>query len=225
MPTVFLLVALTLVTCLTALTGGALLLVGLLRKKPFQRRIGVRLFVGSLLALAGCFIWGSAKAIGKLQGTHPRQYWQALVAAAFDDTKIPPLDPATAKTILLGKLGPPAFLDGAEVQGLWVDGTFLSYGYFLYVADEKELLSVVASAPVDPSFLLTSDAACREASWDECRDELMSVKGPQRNIPGWAPETVTDKRCYRCLRCPWSHTIVIDGQTRQVYHVINEIRE
>ncbi|MBI3848728.1 MAG: hypothetical protein HY298_00345 [Verrucomicrobia bacterium] len=225
MTTALVLIALMAVVCLTTLIGGVLFLIGLFRKKRAFKRMGALLGVASIFVLAGCLIYASAKVFNKLKSTNPQKIWEATVNAAFDDTAIRPSDPAQAKQILSGKLGKTNFLERANVQGVWVDAAFLSYGYFLYVADEKELLSAVATAPVDPSFQLISDEICKEASWAECEDSLMYPKGPQRNLPGWTPEAVVEKRCYRCLRCPWSHTILIDGKTGQVYHSISEIRE
>ena len=225
MTTVFLLIALITAFCLTTLVGGALFLVGLFKKKSALRRTGAILFVSSLCVLAGCFTYASAKVFNKLKSANPAQIWHAVVDVAFDDTAVRPSDPAKAKQILSGKLGNQAFLEKADVQGVWVDGAVLSYGYFIYVADEKELLRAVASAPLDSSFQLTSDNACREVAWDECKESLMYEKGPQRNLPDWAPEAVVEKRCYSCLRCPWQHTILIDGKTGKVYHSISEIRE
>jgi hypothetical protein len=225
MTTAFLLIALGVVICLTTLVGGALFFVGLVKKSRPVRRAGTILFVSSLFGLAGCFTYASVKVFQRLKSASPKQYWHAMVAAAFDDTAIRPLDPSKAKQILSAKLTNTSFLSGVDVQGVWVEGAVLSYGYFLYAADEKELLRAVATAPIDSSFHLTSDVACREVTWAECKDKLMYEKGPQRNLPGWAPESAAEKRCYSCLRCPWSHTILVDGKTGKVYHSISEIRE
>ena len=224
--TKLLLIAPALVICLITLLGGALIfVVGLVKRNRAVRRAGTVLFVSSVFGLTGCFTYAAVKVFYKLNGASPKQYWHAMVDAAFDDTAIRPLDPANAKQMLERKLGNSAFLNGVDVHGVWVEDAVLSYGCFLYVADENELLTVVAHAPLDSSFRLTSDNACREVTWDECRDVLMSEKGPQRNLPSWTPESVASKHCYRCLRSPWSHTILIDGKTGKVYHSICEIRE
>jgi hypothetical protein len=225
MTTLILLIALMAVFCLTTMIGGVLFLIGLFKKKSALRRMGAILFVSSLCVLAGGFTYASVKVFHKLKSANAGQTWRAVVDAAFDDTAVPPSEPAKAKQILSGKLGDHAFLEGADVQGVWVDGAVLSYGYFVYVADENALLKAVASAPLDSTFQLNSDDACREVIWDECEKILMYEKGPQRNLPGWTPEAVVEKRCYSCLRCPWQHTILIDGKTGKVYHSISEIRE
>ena len=225
MTIVLILIFLALVLCLAGFVGGALLLVGFLSKRRRMRRAGTIVLVSSLLGLAGSFAYVSVKVLNKLKDASPKQYWRALVDAAFDDTGIRPLDPTKAKQMLSGNLTNTAFLSGVEVQGVWVQGAVLSYGYFLYSADERELLSAVASAPTNSSFELPSDTACREITWAECKEKLLYPKGPQRNLPGWAPEAVVEQRCYSCLRCPWLHTILIDGKTGKVYHSISEIRE
>lgn len=221
----FLLIALSIVICLTTLAGGTLLFIGMLKKNRLFRRSGTILIVSSLIGLAAFCTFASVKVFHKLKSASPKEYWRAIVDAAFDDTAIRPLDPVKAKHILSGKVGSTAFLATNDVQGVWVEGVVLSYGYFLYVADEKEVLSAVASAPIDSSFQLTSDTACREITWDECKKMMLYEKGPQRNLSGWMPEDVAEKRCYSCLRCPWSHTILIDGKTGKLYHSISEIRE
>jgi hypothetical protein len=222
---VFLLIALVTVIGLTALAGGVLFLVGLLRKKRTLCRVGAIVLVLSLVGLAGCFTYVSVRVFNKLRSASPGQYWHALVDMAFNDTGIRPFDPAKAKQVLSGKVGNTTFLNGVDVQGVWAEGAVLSYGYFLYTADEKELLSAVACAPVDPSYRLTSDPACKQVTWAECKDDLLYKNGPQRNLPGWVPEGVAEKRCYQCTRCPWLHTILIDARTGKVYHSISEIRE
>ena len=234
MTTVFLLTALAMACCFTALVGGTLLLIGLLGKKRAPRRAGTALLVSSLLIFAGCFVSVSAKVAHKLKHVRPKEYvratvqaaYESIVNAAFDDTDIQPLAPAEARKILIGKLAPGTFLNEAEVQGAWVEGAVLSCGYFLYTADEKELLQAIASAPVDPSFHVGSDTECRKVTWDELRGGLLTYqKGPQRNLPGWNLDAVEDKRCYRCLRSPWAHEFVIDGKTGKVFHAISEIRD
>jgi hypothetical protein len=225
MTTVIVLISVTIVLCLAGFVGGALLLVGFLTKRRRMSRAGTIVLVSTLLGLTGSFTYLSVRVFSKLKDASPKHYWQALVDAAFDDTAIRPLDPTKAKQVLSGSLTNTAFLSGVDVQGVWVQGAVLSYGYFLYSADEKDVLSAVASAPTNSSFQFPSDTACRGVTWAECKQKLLYPKGPQRNLPGWAPEAVVEKRCYSCLRCPWLHTILIDGKTGKVYHAISEIRE
>jgi hypothetical protein len=221
----FLSIALIIAGCAGTFVGGALFLIGIFRKRRHSRRLGFILIAVSLFMVASCFIFGSAKLLNKMTKANGRQIWHSIVNAVFDDTNVRPRDPTEAKRILSGKLGNTTFLDGIDVQGVWVDGVFLSYGSFVYVTDEDELLSAIAKAPVDPSFHLASDDACREVTWDECKARLIYAKGPQGNLAGWNPEAVVEKRCYICFRCPWEHAILIDRTTGKVYHSISEIRE
>jgi hypothetical protein len=211
--------------CLCALAGVILIAVGFLGRKQWARRGGTILLVFSVLGLAACMAYSSAKAFNKVKGVSPKRAWQALVDAAFDDTGVPPLEPTKAKQLLGGMLTNTVLLDGVDVQGVWVPGAVLSYGYFVYTTDEKALLSAVANSPTNAAFQVASDTACLKASWDDCKAQLLYPKGPQRNLPGWAPEAVEEKRCYTCFRSPWRHNILVDGKTGKIYHSISEVRE
>ena len=131
-----------------------------------------------------------------------KRAWQALVDAAFDDTAIRPLEPLKAKQVLSGIITNTAVLEGVEVQGTWVSGAFLSYGYFVYTADEKALLSAIANSPTNGTFQLTSDTACLQVSWDDCKARLLYPKGPQRNLPGWEPES-TPSLAWKTVTMCW----------------------
>jgi hypothetical protein len=218
-------VLLTGALCLCALAAVVLIVVGFLGRKQRAKRVGTILLAFSVLGLAACFALSSVKIFNKVKGANPKRAWQALVNAAFDDTGIPPLEPLKAKPVLSGMLTNTAFLDRVEVQGVWVPGAVLSYGYFLYTADESALLNAVASSATNATFQLASDKACQEASWEDSKRQLLYPKGPQRNLPGWAPEAVSEKRCYSCFRSPWQHTILVDGKTGKIYHAISEVRE
>ena len=130
-----------------------------------------------------------------------------------------------ARQILARTLGNAAFANENSLHGVWVEGPPLPYGYFINDAGEKDVLDAISAASVDPSFRLKSDTACRTITWDQARKDLMYDKGPQRHLPGWCPETVADKRCYTCLRCPYNHTILVDAKAGKIYHAISEIRE
>jgi hypothetical protein len=225
MTTVLVITLLAIALCLCGFAGVVILAVGYLGRKQRARRAGTILLISSVLGLAACFTYSSVKLFNKVKGANPKRAWQALVNAAFDDTAVRPLEPVKAKQVLSGLLTNTAFLDGVDVQGTWVPGAVLSYGYFIYTADEKALLSAVANSPTDITFQSASDTACLQISWEECKPELLYPKGPQRNLPGWAPEAVEEKRCYRCFRSPWRHTILVDGKTGKVYHSISEVRE
>jgi len=225
MSTLFVIVAIAAALCLCGVAGVVILAVGLLGRKQRARQAGSILLVSSVVGLVACFAYSSAKVFNKARLVKPKHAWQALVDAAFDDTSVRPLQPVRAKQVLSGMLTNTAFLDGVDVQGAWVPGAVLSYGYFVYTADEKALLSAVASSPTNATFQLPSDTACLLVSWDDCKTKLLYPKGPQRNLPGWAPEAVEEKRCYSCFRSPWQHTILVDGKTRKVYHSISEVRD
>jgi hypothetical protein len=210
---------------LAALAGSVVLLVGWFKKKRGLKVTGGILVVLSMMVLAGCLLFGSAKVVHKLKNTGRKEIWHAIVDRAFDDTGVQACAPATAKQILGTNIGGTSFLRGTNIEGVWVAGVVLDYGYFLYIADEKELLRAVSAAPVDPSWKMASDDVCKEATWAECKELLMYEKGPEHNLPGWAPNAVAEKHCYRCFRAPWQHSILIDEKTRMVYHAISECRD
>jgi hypothetical protein len=225
MTTALVIILLAVALCLCAFAGVILIAVGFLGRKQRPRRAGTILLVSSVFGLAACIAYSSAKVFTKVRGVSPKRAWQALVDAAFDDTGVRPLEPVKAKQALSGMLTNTAFLDGVQVQGVWVSGAVLSYGYFAYTADEKSLLNAVASSPTNTRFQLASDTACLGVNWDDCKAQLLYPKGPQRNLPGWAPEAVEEKRCYTCFRSPWQHTILVDGKTGKIYHSISEVRD
>jgi hypothetical protein len=208
-----------------AIGGSGLILAGWLKKWRGLRRTSGILVLLSMMVLGGCLLFASARFLHKLENAGPKAVWQALVDWAFDDTGVRPCDSATARKILGVSIGATAFLHGTNIQGVWVEGSPLSYGYFLYDADEKELLRAVAAAPVDATWKMASDNVCEEVTWAECKEALLYVKGPEHNLRGWAPEAVAEKRCYRCFRAPWQHSIVIGEKTGTVYHAISECRE
>ena len=222
---VFLIILLAIALGLCGFAGVVILAVGFLGRKQQARRAGAILLILSVLGLAACFAYGSAKLFNKVKGADPKRAWQALVDAAFDDTGVRPLEPVKARQVLSGLLTNTAFLDHVDVQGTWVSGAVLSYGYFVYTADEQALLSAVANSPTNATFQLASDTACQPVSWDDCKTQFLYPKGPQHNLPGWAPEAVEEKHCYRCFRAPWQHTILVDGKTGKIYHSISEVRE
>ena len=219
------LLALSALALMVALAGSVALLVGWFKKKRGMGVTGGVLVVSSMMVLGGCLLFGSAKVVHKLKNTDPKQIWHAVVNRAFDDTGVQPCAPATARQILSAKIGGTSFLRGTNIEGVWVAGVVLDYGYFLYIADEKELLRAVSAAPVDPSWKMASDDVCQEVTWAECKKDLLYEKGPEHNLPGWAPNAVAEKHCYRCFRAPWQHSILIDEKTGMVYHAINECRE
>jgi hypothetical protein len=225
MVTAALLLSLVLALCITALLGAGLFLVGVLQKRRKRRHVGLIITLSSFVLLAGCFIYTSVKITRKVWNAAPG-LWNCLVEEIADDSDVKPLEPAEARRILSGKLGNPTVLASGTVQGVWVECLPLSYGYFVYEADGQALLKAIAGGPVDASFQLTSDSVCREITWDECKKSmLMYPRGPQRNLSGWNPEGVAEKRCYRCMRRPWEHTIVIDARSGKVFHSVSEIRE
>ena len=75
------------------------------------------------------------------------------------------MNPAKAKNILSGKVANTAFLNGVDVQGVWVEGAALSYGYFLYAADEKEWAESVGIriVHIEEFFRLGPEAVAAEA--------------------------------------------------------------
>ncbi len=225
MTTVFVIASLAIALFLCGFAGAVILAVGFLSRRQRARRAGAILLISSVLGLTACFAYSSAKLFNKVKGANCKLAWQALVNRAFDDTDVRLLEPVKAKELLSGLLANSAFLDGADVQGAWVPGTFLSYGYFVYTTDEKALLSAVANSPTNDTVHLASDTTCQRVSWDACKTQLLYPKGPQRNLPGWAPEAVEEKHCYRCFRCPWQHTMLVDGKTGKVYHAITEVRD
>ena len=224
MTSVLTIISLAAALCLCGIAALTLLAVGFLGKKQRARRLGAIMLVFSVLGLAACFAYSSVKVFNKVKRASPKRAWQALVDAAFDDSAVRPLDPAKAKQVLSGLLTNTAFLERVEVQGAWVPGAVLSYGCFVYTADENALLNAVASSPTNDT-QLASDTVCSQVSWDDCKTQLLYPRGPQRNLPGWAPEAAEEKRCYRCFRCPWLHTILVDGKTGKVYHSISEVRD
>ena len=225
MTTVLVIILLATALCVCGAAGIGLVAVGFLARKQRARRAGTILLISSVLGLAACFAYSSAKLFNKVKGANPKRAWQALVDAAFDDTTVRPLEPVKAKQVLSGLLTNTAFLDGVDVQGTWVPGAVLWYGYFVYTVDKKALLSAVANSPTNGTFQLASDTACLQVGWDDCKAQLLYPEGPQRNLPGWAPEAVEEKRCYRCFRSPWQHSILIDGKTGKVYHSMSEVRD
>jgi hypothetical protein len=218
--------AVSVLLLLAALAGSVVMLVGWIKKRRRLKLTGGILVALSMAVLGGCLLFASAKVVRKLKSTGPKEIWHAIVNRAFDDSGVRPCDAATARRILGANIGGVSFLHGTNIQGVWVEGIVLDYGYFLYVADEKELLRAVSTAPVDPAWnKFASDDVCQEVTWAECKEDLLYEKGPEHNLPGWTPEAVAEKRCYRCFRAPWQHSIVMDEKTGTVYHAIMECRE
>jgi hypothetical protein len=211
--------------CLFALVGIVLFVVGLFKKNRPLKVAGLLASLVSILLLGSGLVYASVKIVHRVKSVDGASIWSAIVDVLADDSHWALCAPGEARRILSHNLGNPPFAGNLEVQGVWVDRFPLYYGCFLYQADTQEVLKAVAAAPLDPIFLMDSDTACLEATWEEIRDDLMYKYGPQRKIPGWNPEAVADRRCYRCLRCPWSHSILIDGKTGKIYHAIMEIRE
>lgn len=208
-----------------ALAGGVLFLVGLFRKQRGLASRSALAVLAAVVVIVGGGAYVSLKAIKKIGSADYLGMWRAVVDEAFDDTAVPPLPPAAAKKILGDLLGDTIVLQGVEVQGVFVEGVVLNYGYFMYTADTRDILRAVAAAPADSTWSISPDTACRAVAWAEAGGAMMYARGPQRNLPGWTPAAVTDKRCYTCFRSPWAHTLVIDGRTGIIYHAVSETRE
>lgn len=218
------LIVLMIATGVFALIGVVFCIVGLFRKKRRLIAAGVIVAVVSMSGLAWGIVQTSKKIYAKAQQA-PGQMWKSMEEAAQDDKGVQPMLPAAAKKDLSARLGNPAFLASSPVQGVWVPGVMLDYGYYLYKANAQDVLKSVASTPVMATSAIPSDASCKLTTWDQCKDRLMYPYGPQKNLAGWNPEGVAHKRCYICLRFPWEHVILIDDDTGMVYHSISEIRD
>ena len=179
-----LLLALSALALLVALAGIVALLVGWFKNKRGLKVAGAILVVLSIMVLGGCLLFGSAKVVHKLKSPGPRQIWHLVVNRVFDDTAVQPCDPAAARQILSANIGGASVLRRPNIEGVWVSGVVLDYGYFLYVADQKELLRAVSSAPVDPSWKMASDDVYQEVTWAKCKEQLLYKQGPEHNLPG-----------------------------------------
>ncbi len=102
----------------------------------------------------------------------------------------------------------------------------LSYGYFVYRRDEERLLSSISACPLDSTFEIKSDIACKAVTWEELIGGMLTYElGSQHNLPSRNPAAVIEKHCYKCLRAPWIHELMIDAQSGTVYHSVSEIRK
>jgi len=214
------------ITAVIVVAAVIAVIIGLLKKKRELWRQGALIAAVAALIFAIGSAYGAWKTINKVRNADYRGMWVALIEEVRDDTAIPPDNPVTAKQTLGLLLGDTTVLQGTTVQGVSVGGVLLSYHYFTYrTTDEDKLLRVIAAAPADSTWSISSDTSCSEISWEAASEYLMDTYTPQRNLPGWSPETAADRRCYYCLRVPWQQVVMIDRATGTVYHYFGEIRE
>lgn len=225
MTTVLLLAVVAAIAGIAASLGTVLFIIGLFKKKRSIIWKSAAIVLVAVLVIICCGAYASFKVVRKIGNADYQGIWRSVVDAAFDDTAVPPDDPAKARQTLGVLLGDTAILQGTDVQGVGVPGVVLSYHYYRYTADEQRLLQVIAAAPADSTWEIASDTACAEITWEAASDDLLNARHPQRNLPDWTPETATDKHCYYCFRAPWQHVLMIDRATGTVYHYIGETRE
>ena len=227
---ILLLLAALALAAVTVVAGVIVVIVGLFRKKRDLWRQGALIAVVAVLIFAIGSAYGAWKAVDKVWHADYRGMWRAVAGAVIeevrDESTLPPDDPVTAKQTLGLLLGDTTILQGVTVQGVEVPGILFNTHYYLYnTTDEQKLLRVIAAAPEDSTWEIPSDTACSEISWEAASENLMDTYNPQRNVPGWSPETAADKHCYYCFRAPWQQVVMIDRTTGTVYHYFGETRE
>ncbi len=205
--------------------GGITFIVGvyLRRRKVWQGGLWAIAIGFCLLVVSG--LYGAQLLVDAASRTDPEQLVAGIIETLRDDSDLAPDDPAQAKRTLESILGDTQVLQGTTVQGVSVPGVLFTYHYFRYTADEQQLLRAVEQSPIDTSWHIASDASCRPGCAAEVTQAMTDTYTPQRNIPGWAAEAVTDSDCYSCFRAPWQHHLLIDRATGTIYHHIGEIRE
>lgn len=191
--------------------GGALalLLGGAICGNRACKRAGLLLLAPTLAAFCLCTATVAVKAYRR-------------AADALPAGKSYRLAPEEATQALRNIIGNANFPKTAEIAGAWDNGIILSDGWFVYHAEPDATLAAVAGAPADPAYKLTPDAVCREAEWQTCRNERIDA-APE--LPEWNPAGGANRRCFTCLRPPWSHVLIFDPQTGTIYHYVTEIRD